>query len=191
MRLARADLLPYDFTDFTDTIQKYVEELEKLWKTKSDEIKERNKEIEEGVYVAIADPNKTLVPPKAEEVPPFLNFAPLRNGLEKLQRSTAHYDKAAQKLALGQKPLDAVNRKLARVERALTLPDGLPGRPWFRHQIYAPGMYTGYGVKTIPGVREAIEQKNWKQADEQIVRAGKVLENEAGVIEEIAGELER
>jgi len=52
-------------------------------------------------------------------------------------------------------------------------------------------MYTGYGVKTIPGVREAIEQKNWKQADEQIVRAGKVLENEAEVIEEIAGEMER
>ncbi len=87
MRLADADLLPYDFADFTDTIQKYVEELEKLWKTKSDEIKERNKEIEEGVYVAIADPKKILVPPKAEEIPPFLNFAPLRNGLEKLKVS--------------------------------------------------------------------------------------------------------
>ena len=191
MRLAGADLLPYDFADFTDTIQKYVEELEKLWKTKSDEIKERDKEIEEGVYVAIADPKKILVPPKAEEIPPFLNFAPLQNGLEKLKVSTARYDKAVQNLALGQKPLDALNQKLARVERALTLPDGLPGRPWFTHQIYAPGMYTGYGVKTIPGVREAIEQKNWKQADEQIVRAGKVLENEAEVIEEIAGEMER
>jgi len=67
----------------------------------------------------------------------------------------------------------------------------LPGRPWFQHQIYAPGLYTGYGVKTIPGAREAIEQKNWKQADEQIVRAGQVLENEARVIEEIAVELER
>jgi N-acetylated-alpha-linked acidic dipeptidase len=87
--------------------------------------------------------------------------------------------------------MDAVNRKLTQTERALTLPDGLPGRPWFQHQIYAPGLYTGYGVKTIPGVREAIEQKNWKQADEQIVRAGQVLENEARVIEEIAVELER
>src|SRR5579859_1510063 len=186
MRLADADLLPYDFTNFTDTVQKYADELDKLWKTKSDEIKERNKEIEEGVFSAIADPKKTLIPPKVEEVPPFLNFAPLRNSLEKLQRSTEHFEKTAQKLTLDKKPLTAANRSLAQVERALTLTDGLPGRPWFKHQIYAPGMYTGYGVKTIPGVREAIEQKNWKQADEQIVRAGKVLENEAAVIEAVA-----
>jgi len=191
MRLGDADLLPYDFADFTDTIHQYVDELEKLWKNKSDEIKERNSEIEEGVYVAIADPKKTLVAPKAEEVPPFLNFAPLHNALEKLQRSTEHYSKSFERLNLGQKPLQALNQKLAQAERALTLPDGLPDRPWFRHQIYAPGMYTGYGVKTIPGVREAIEQKNWKLADEQIARAGQVLEKEAAVIEEIAGEMER
>jgi len=191
MRLADADLLPYDFTNFTDTIQKYADDLDKLWKSKSDEIKERNKEIEEGVFSAIADPKKTLIPPKVEDVPPFLNFAPLRNGLEKLQRSTEHYERATQRLALDKKPLTAANRSLAQVERALTLPDGLPGRPWFKHQIYAPGMYTGYGVKTIPGVREAIEQKNWKQADEQLVRAGKVLENEAAAIEAVAAELEK
>ena len=191
LRLADADLLPYDFTDFADTVGKYVDELEKLWKTKSDEINERNKELEEGVYVAIADPKKTLVPPKAEEVPPFLNFAPLRNGLEKLQRSAEHYDGAVKKTALSGKALDGINQKLTQAERALTLPDGLPGRPWFQHQIYAPGMYTGYGVKTIPGVREAIDQKNWKRADEQIVRAGQVLENEARAIEEVASDLER
>jgi N-acetylated-alpha-linked acidic dipeptidase len=191
MRLADADLMPYDFAEFTDTIRQYVDELEKLWKTKSDEIKERNKELDEGVYVAIADPKKTLIAPKTEEVPPFLNFAPLRNGLEKLQRSTEHFSGSVGKLSLAQKPLDELNRKLAQAERALTLPDGLPGRPWFKHQIYAPGLYTGYGVKTIPGVREAIEQKNWKEADEQMVRAGQVLEMEAAVIEEIAGEMER
>jgi N-acetylated-alpha-linked acidic dipeptidase len=191
MRMADADLLPYDFTGLADTVGKYVDELEKLWKSKSDEIKERNTELEEGVYVAIADPKKTLVPPKAEDAPPFLNFAPLRNGLDRLRRSSEHYDKAVAHTAVGVKPLDALNRKLTQAERALTLPDGLPGRPWFHHQIYAPGLYTGYGVKTIPGVREAIEQKNWKQADEQIVRAGQVLENEAKVIEEIAAELER
>jgi len=191
MRIADADLLPYDFTGLADTVGTYVDELEKLWKAKSDEIKERNKELEEGVYVAIADPKKTLVPPKAEDEPPFLNFAPLRNGLDKLRRSSEHYDKAVAHATVGAKPLDAVNRKLTQTERALTLPDGLPGRPWFEHQIYAPGLYTGYGVKTIPGVREAIDQKNWKQADEQIVRVGQVLENEARLIEEIAADLER
>jgi len=191
MRMADADLLPYDFTNFADTVGKYADELEKLWKAKSDEIKERNTELEEGVYVAIADPKRTLVPPNPEGVPPFLNFAPLRNGLEKLRHSAEHYDKAAGRAGVWTKSLDAVNRKLTQTERALTLPDGLPGRPWFEHQIYAPGFYTGYGVKTIPGVREAIEQKNWKQADEQIVRVGRVLENEARLIDEIAGDLER
>jgi N-acetylated-alpha-linked acidic dipeptidase len=95
-----------------------------------------------------------------------------------------------QKVKLDKPGLQAVNQKLILVERGLTLPDGLPGRPWFQHQIYAPGFYTGYGVKTLPGVREAIEQKNWKQADEQIVRVGKVLEKEASLIDEAAAGLE-
>ena len=191
MRLAAADLLPFDFSNFTDTIHKYIDELQKLAKTKRDEITERNKQLDEGVFVATADPKRTLVPPKREDVPPFLNFAPLDNGLAALQRSSDHYEKAVQKLDLNKKSLDSINRKLTQAERALTLPDGLPGRPWFKHQIYAPGMYTGYGVKTIPGVREAIDQKQWRLADEQIVRAGKVLENEAAVIEDIAKEMEK
>ena len=76
-------------------------------------------------------------------------------------------------------------------EYTLTLPDGLPGRPWFRHQIYAPGVYTGYGVKTIPGVREAIEQKRWSEAGPQIERAAGVLEREAALVERAAAELAR
>jgi len=67
----------------------------------------------------------------------------------------------------------------------------LPGRPWFKHQVYAPGFYTGYGVKTIPAVREAIEQKQWKEADAAIVRVGKVLLDEAAVIDSAGAELER
>jgi N-acetylated-alpha-linked acidic dipeptidase len=77
------------------------------------------------------------------------------------------------------------------VERALTLKDGLPGRPWYKHQIYAPGLYTGYGVKTLPAVRESIEQKQWKRAEEQIVRVGKALENAAAAIEAAAGEVSK
>ena len=84
-----------------------------------------------------------------------------------------------------------MNARLIAVERAMTLSDGLPGRPWFTNQIYAPGFYTGYGSKTLPGVRESIEQKQWKQADEQIVRVGKVLENTGEVIQSAAAELER
>ncbi len=67
----------------------------------------------------------------------------------------------------------------------------MPGRPWFQHLIYAPGAYTGYGVKTIPGVREAIEQKNWKEADEQIVRAANALQDEAALVDSVAQQLEK
>jgi N-acetylated-alpha-linked acidic dipeptidase len=190
MRFAGADLLPYDFTNFADTVKRYVEEVQKLWKTESDEIRERNKEIEEGVFNAIADPRKTSVPPPVETQPPFLNFAPLENGLAALTSAAERYDKAAQQAKLDKPGLEPVNRKLLRIERGLTLPDGLPGRPWFEHQIYAPGFYTGYGVKTLPGVREAIEQKHWREADRQIVRVGKVLETEAALIEDAAAGLE-
>ena len=87
--------------------------------------------------------------------------------------------------------MKAVNAHLLQSERKLTSPDGLPGRPWFRHMIYAPGFYTGYGVKTIPGVREAIEQKKWKEAEEQIVRVAGVLQDEAALIESAAEDMEK
>ena len=197
MRLADADLLPYNFTGLADTIHRYLDELQKLWQTKQDEAIERNKEIEEGVFTAIADPKKTSVPPPALEVPPHLNFAPLENASDALTRSAERYQKALEKvsangdLAVSPAGLQALNQKLMQSERKLTSPEGLPGRPWFQHLIYAPGQYTGYDVKTIPGVREAIEQKKWKEADEQIVRAANALLDEAALVDAAAQELEK
>ena len=77
-------------------------------------------------------------------------------------------------------------RTCIRSERVLTDRKGLPNRPWFEHLIYAPGFYTGYGVKTIPGVREAIEQKRWTEADEQIKRAASALEREVDLLRQAA-----
>jgi len=197
MRLASAELLPFDFTNFAETVRKYADDLKKLLKNKQEEIGERNKQIEEGVFTATADPQKTFVPPAKENVPPYLNFAPLENALETLTRSAEHYQKAWTKAhknggaALARAPLQKVNALLLESERRLTSPEGLPERPWFRHLIYAPGAYTGYDVKTIPGVREAIEQKRWKAAEAQIARVGKVLEDEAALIEAAASELEK
>src|SRR5438105_928004 len=197
LRLADADLLPYEFTDFADTVHKYTDELQKLLKKKQDEITEQNKELQDGVVLANADPKKPYVPPAVDRVPPHLNFAPLLNASEALTRSAEHYQKALDRvtknggLAIGNAALRDLNAKLILSERKLTSPEGLPGRPWFRHLIYAPGFYTGYGVKTIPGVREAIEQKKWKEADEQMVRVGAVLEDEAALIQSAAAELEK
>ena len=197
LRLADAELLPYDFNDFTDTVRRYINEVEKLATDMREQIVETNRRIKEGLFAAISDPREPLGPPHAEAAPPVLNFAPLENGFNALQRDAERYSQALARAsenggsALARAALRDANRKLIAVERALTLKEGLPNRPWFQHQIYAPGFYTGYGVKTLPAVRESIEQKQWKQADEQIVRVGKVLENAGEAIEGATAELTR
>jgi N-acetylated-alpha-linked acidic dipeptidase len=187
IRLADAGLLPFQFGDFTDTVRTYIDELKKLDADQRAQIEEVNRELDEGVFAAEADPRKLSVPPPRSPVPPHLNFAPLENGIDALTRSAQKYDAARSKATPSN--IQAVNAKLIESERRLTDSAGLPGRPWFRHMIYAPGFYTGYGVKTIPGVREAIEQKRWQEADEQIQRAGTILMKESDLLDEAVAAL--
>jgi N-acetylated-alpha-linked acidic dipeptidase len=196
IRLADADVLPFDFTNFAETVKQYVDELKKLQKGLQDEITERNKQIAEGVFTAIADPKEPYVPPSMEDVPPYLSFAPLENAVESLTQSAERYDRVAKKTLQMKAPLPAgtlkgVNAKLIQAERTLISPDGLPGRPWFKHLIYAPGFYTGYGVKTLPGVREAIEQKKWNEAESEVVRVARVLQQQASLINLVSLDLEQ
>jgi N-acetylated-alpha-linked acidic dipeptidase len=196
MRLADAEVLPFDFVNFADTVEMYRKNLEKLLADKQEEIRERNQELDEGVFKATFDPRRPTVAPVREEVPPHLNFAPMQNAVDSLTRSAKHYQQAlSQKQAsLGDDAvaakLGALNRKLMESERRLTNADGLPRRPWYRHLLYAPGVYTGYGVKTVPGVREGIEQKRYAEADQEIVRVAKALEDESALIESAARQLE-
>jgi N-acetylated-alpha-linked acidic dipeptidase len=195
MRLADADLLPFEFGDFADTVQTYVKELKALSQKTQDDIRERNREIEEGVFKATEDPRQPLVTPAAENVPPHLNFAPLENAAEEVTRSAGEYRKAFEQAEenggsrLASASLAEVNHLLIESERKLTKSAGLPNRPWFKHQLYAPGFYTGYAVKTMPAVREAIEQKQWKRADEAIVVVAGVLQDEAALISSAAARL--
>ena len=189
MRMADADLLPFQFSDFADTVRTYIDELKRLESGQRARVEETNREIDEGVFAAAADPRKPFTPPEKNPVPPHLNFAPLDNGIDALTRSAQRYDAARQKAAGAN--VKTVNAKLIESERRLTDNAGLPGRPWFRHMIYAPGFYTGYGVKTIPGVREAIEQKRWQEADEQIQRVGAILTKEADLLDEASNALGR
>jgi len=195
LRLADAELLPFEFGDFADTMQTYIKELKQLAQRMRDDIRERDLQLEEGVFSATSDPRHPTVPPAAEAVPPHLNFAPLDNSAEALSRSAADYRKAYAHAnenggaALASASLSEVNRLLIESERRLTIPEGLPNRSWFKHQIYAPGFYTGYGVKTMPAVREAIELKQWKQADQAIGVVARVLEDEAALISTAAAKL--
>ncbi|MBA4124206.1 MAG: M28 family peptidase [Acidobacteria bacterium] len=175
LRLANADVLPFEFTNFADTVGVYVKEIMTLADTMREETKQMNQMISDGTLKAAQDPKETFVMPKPKSDVPFLNFAPLQNALAKLQESAKNYQKATKnKSATSQKSLDEI---LMKTERALANQKGLPRRDWFKHQIYAPGFYTGYGVKTLPAVREAIEQRDWKEAGEQISIVAKTIEN--------------
>jgi N-acetylated-alpha-linked acidic dipeptidase len=171
--------------------------LKKLLKSKQDEARELNQEIEEGVFAATADPQKSFVPPRPEEVPPYLSFAPIENAMDALTQSAQRYGKVVEKAnahggaGLAGASLSSLNALLIQSDRKLISPEGLPGRPWYKNEIYAPGVYTGYGVKTMPAVRESIEQKKWKQADDGIIEVGRILAAEAALINSAAAELEK
>ena len=196
MRMADADLLPFDPSDSADTVKRYVGELKSELKKRQDEARERNRQIEEGVFTATADPQKQYVPPSVKPVPPYINFAPLENGAEAYSKAALRYRKAINKMAATpaawQAPaLQQINAQLLLTERTFTTTEGLKERPWFKHQIYAPGAYTGYGVKTIPAVREALEEDKWSDAEEGAAIAGQVLLNEAKLVDAIAQQMEQ
>lgn len=195
MRLADAEVLPYEYKGQAETIGRYVKELEKLLKDKQDEITERNLELKEGVFTATSDPRKTYVPPPAKEVPPYMNFAPLKNGVEAIKKSADRYATAFAKWqtsgsALPPQTASALNEQLVQIQRAFLTEKGLPERPWFKNQVYAPGAYTGYGAKPIAAVREYMDQEKWKEADAQVPMVGEVLQNVAGTIDKASDELE-
>ena len=194
LRFADADVLPYDFGDFADTIHKYSDELKKMLKDKQEEIADRNRNLDDGIYTAVSDPRRPTVAPPREQVPPFLNFAPLDNAQAALDRAADHYARAIKSLAAGaasSQQLAALNAGLIQVERRLTNPDGLPRRPWYKNLVYAPGFYSGYGAKTIPGVREGIEEKRYAEADKEMGRVAQALTDYAAAVEVAASELEK
>jgi len=196
MRLADAELLPFEYDNFSDTMQTYVKELKSLAQKSREEIIERNRQLDEGVFAAMTDPHVKSVPPAREALPPILNFAPLDNAMDALAHASAEYHKALERAtanggsAIAKASLAKVNEALRESEQKLTLEQGLPGRPWFKHFVDAPGQYTGYEAKTLPAVREAIEQKQWKDTDAQIAVTARVLEAEAEHILSVSQKLE-
>ncbi|MBK7393534.1 MAG: M28 family metallopeptidase [Chloracidobacterium sp.] len=186
LRLANAETLPFEFTNFTDTVGQYINEVTRLTDTMRDDTKRINQLISSGMWQSVQNPKDGLSAPKIKDEVPPINFEPLKNALTRLKDSSAFY----QRVSTGKQPNSAAQKALDEIlyktERVLTRTEGLPRRDWFRHQIYAPGFYTGYGVKTLPGVREAIEQRDWREANEQILIVSKVLENFAAEIDRAA-----
>jgi N-acetylated-alpha-linked acidic dipeptidase len=183
LRLANAELLPYEFSDFAETIGKYAGEVSKLADDLRTGTTETNRWISEKLLLATMDPKEPFVPPQPKAPVPFLNFAPLQNAVATLQQSAHRFESLRAKAINngsyvpnpdGQSALD---KRFLQLEQDLVHPDGLPRRPWYRHVVYAPGFYTGYGVKTLPGIREAIEQRDWGETTQQISIAAEALEH--------------
>lgn len=167
LRLANADVLPFDFKEWYTTVSGYWGEI----KTNADQmrkaVEKHNKLLKSNAFVLASDPQKEFIAPKAMKEVPYLNFAPVQNELASLN-TTIELLSLTNGFKVSKAKQAELNQQLISAERMLTSEKGLPRRPWFKHQIYAPGFYTGYGVKTLPGVREAIEQKDWIEAQEQI-----------------------
>ena len=185
LRLANAEILPFEYTALHDNVNMYIGELEKLAETMRTETENRNRDIADGTYALVLDPQKTLGPPMVQNAVPYFSFAPLKNAALHLEQAALTFASRSSIETRTAKQNRKFNRLLYTSERLLTLDAGLAGRNWFKHHIYAPGFYTGYGVKTLPGVRENIEQRNYDTVPDEIEKAAGILHKMAQRIEEL------
>ena len=177
LRMANAEVLPIDFTSFQKTVGDYVTELKTLLDNTRAETEQENKMINDKLYDLAKDPTKNIQSPKVKDAVPFLNFSELENAMAQLKTSAEDFQKLyGSGMQLSPDKQKELNEILFKVERSLLNDKGLPRRSWYKHQIYAPGYYTGYGVKTLPGIREGIEQRNWKEAQENILIVSRTIQ---------------
>ncbi|MBI4893332.1 MAG: M28 family metallopeptidase [Acidobacteria bacterium] len=187
LRLANADALPVQAAPVARQVSQWTKEVMELAEKMRKETQKRNEMIRAGAFKLAADPRLHDVLPEVEGEVPYLNFAPLENAAARLERAAKLVDQVdvaalpAEKAAKFEEAMRVAEQRLLREE-------GLPRRPWFKHVLHAPGFYTGYGVKTLPGVREAIEQRNWKEAEEQIGKTGATINGYAEWLEKAAME---
>jgi N-acetylated-alpha-linked acidic dipeptidase len=189
MRAADADILPYDYTILTETLKSYDSELKALLKSLTEEAETRKRNIDMGFYPLTNDPKNPAQSPALQPVPPEMDFSSLDNAIGALGKAAANAQQAEAKwLELAPEKRKVLNEKLTMAERKFAYGGGLPGRPWVRNLLYAPGTLTGYGAKTIPGVREALEQGRYPEASEQIGLAAKAIRDEAEYLAQITEE---
>ncbi len=190
LRLSEADLLPFEFVRSADRIATYVAEIDTLVKTLTTDTAEHNRRLDDGTLALVANPAERIVLPARKDAVPEFHLEPLHDAVRRLKVAARRFDAAARSSRdVPPASLAEANTIVFKAERALTRKEGLPRRPWFRHQVYAPGYYTGYGVKTLPAVREALEQRAWDEARQQIPIVAAALERYAGEIERAASTL--
>lgn len=168
LRLANADVLPFDYSKLHKTIDSYLKDLISFTDGYRESTQLENNAIKDNYYGLTKDPTAPLLPPVAKKEVPYLDFSPIQNALADLDKTAAALNAEWSKAKDNPAVWAAWNKKLYTAEQQLLSEKGLPRRGWYRHTLYAPGFYTGYGVKTLPGVREAIEQREFEEAQQQI-----------------------
>lgn len=172
LRASQADVVPLRFSNFAHHVGTYIDDIARMTDRMRTDTEHHNRLVEEGAFELAANRTEPYVPPGRHEAVPPLDFAPLRDAHSRLHAAAAAYDSALAARLASDAPAERtaaqLNAILRDAERTLLRAEGLPRRPWYRHQIYAPGFYTGYGVKTLPGLREGIEERSWNEAREYI-----------------------
>lgn len=192
LRMANADVLPFDYSILTHTVNGYFSEIKSLIEQSRSQVDIENKLIADRVYQLAADPKENLKHPSAKPVVPFIDFSPVENALAQVKKTTDQLSISLRKAdLLDAASLKKLNQLLYQAEQKLLDEKGLPRRPWYRHQIYAPGYYTGYGVKTLPGLREGIEEANWMETRERMEVLSKVLLKFDATLQEAASILSK
>lgn len=186
LRMANADILPFDFTHLYQTVNEYSNELQDLLQSTRESTAIENQIIKSGRYSVGEDPTKKFITPVIKSEVPYLDFSPLQNALEVLKKSADSLKVIFQNKERTNSANAAFNKSLYQAEQQLLSETGLPRRAWYKHTLYAPGFYTGYGVKTMPGIREAIEQREWKEAQEQILVDAKAIAKLADYLKDAA-----
>jgi N-acetylated-alpha-linked acidic dipeptidase len=193
LRVANADVLPMQFGALADTVSGYVQELHKLADDKRRSTEDLARLLDQKAFVLANDPTKIVLPPAREPEVPYLDFSSLDNAAARMKKSAKAYDDAynSNAAALSDAQRKELNSLLRGLEQTFTVPQGLPRRDWYKHLIYAPGLLTGYGVKTVPGVREAIDDNQWNEANQYTAITARAIENYAARLDQATMVLKR
>ena len=179
LRLSEADILPFRFVNMVDNIGKFVEQNKKLSEDIRKSTKSLNDLLDNNDFAISSNPKKTYLPPKRLRQVPEFDFKPLDAALARLSTSAWKYEEALlkfQKGSLSPERKSKINALLRSVDQAFIYSKGLPRRDWFKNMMYAPGYYTGYGVKTLPGIREGLEERKWNEVRVYIKEVSKALD---------------
>tara|TARA_B100001173_G_scaffold247068_1_gene217468 strand:- start:1130 stop:3406 length:2277 start_codon:yes stop_codon:yes gene_type:complete len=188
LRLSEADILPFRFVNMVDNIGSFISDNKNLFRDVQNDTQLRNSLLDNNDFTISQNPKKTyLAPERLNKVPDF-NFKPLDDAFSRLTSSAWRYEEALLKYkkgSLSAEKKSEINAFLRKVDQAFISEKGLPRRKWFRNMLYAPGYYTGYGVKTLPGIREGLEERNWNEVNLYINEVARALDRASNNINSV------